>query len=198
MVENVVQEAECHALPHCGFRVFRILGIGNVAAAGGEAVVAVSKDMHLIGDLPLCQQGGKLQGLRGGHQMVALSGKKEGRGSLVIHLLQQVRQLHAQRLARDAEHSVAQQHGRGTDPAHGAHRGGKMPAGREAYHGDLLRVDVQVACVLVQVVHGLLRLGKGIGIDLLHRTVLGDAVPQHKGIVACVQEGQRYRIGFPV
>ena len=51
-------------------------------------MVAVSKDMHLIGDLPLCQQGGKLQGLRGGHQMVALSGKKEGRGSLVIYLLQ--------------------------------------------------------------------------------------------------------------
>ena len=73
-----------------------------------------------------------------------------------------------------------------------------MPAGREAYHGDLLRVDVQVACVLVQVVHGLLCLGKGIGIDLLHRTVLGDTVPQHKGIVACVQKGQRYRIGFPV
>ena len=198
VVENVVQEAECHALPHCGFRVFRVLGIGNVAAAGGEAVVAVSKDMHLIGDLPLCQQSGKLQGLRGGHQMVALSGKKEGRGSLVIHLLQQVRQLHAQRLARDAEHSVAQQHGRRTDPAHGAHRGGKMPAGREACHGDLLRVDVQVTCVLMQVVHGLLRLGKGIGIDLLHRTVLGDTVPQHKGIVACIQKGQRYRIGFPV
>ena len=153
-------------------------------------MVAVSKDMHLIGDLPLCQQGGKLQGLRGGHQMVALSGKKEGRGSLVIHLLQQVRQLHAQRLARDAEHSVAQQHG--------AHRGGKMPAGREACHGDLLRVDVQVACVLVQVVHGLLRFGKGIGIDLLHRTVLGDAVPQHKGIVACVQAGQRSRAGISV
>ena len=57
---------------------------------------------------------------------------------------------------------------------------------------------MQVACVLVQVVHGLLRLGKGIGIDLLHRTVLGDTVPQHKGIVACIQEGQRYRIGFPV
>ena len=73
-----------------------------------------------------------------------------------------------------------------------------MPAGREANHGDLLRVDVQVTSVLVQVVHGLLRLGKGIGIDLLHRTVLGDAVPQHKGVVACVQEGQRYRIGFPV
>ena len=31
VVENVVQEAECHALPHCGFRVFRVVGIGDVA-----------------------------------------------------------------------------------------------------------------------------------------------------------------------
>ena len=58
---------------------------------------------------------------------------------------------------------IAQQQGRRADFSHGAQSSRQVAAGRKAQNGDLLRVDVQLVGLLLQVGKGFLCLGQSVG-----------------------------------